>query len=351
MVVLTALLVIAILVVSSLSAPSVKAPTTPPTPGPITPISSPGTTAPINTPRALPSPTHKKKTLGSTLTHRPAIQALDRSPSASMLERADQWNPVGIVVRSHDHVAWFAPAGYGSPSAVLHVRFLADGTQVTVGGADSLVKPVWSGGGRYLLYVAHLRSASPAGTRWTLSQYDAQKRTSTRLATLPGLAMTPLGWRREKPLFLVANSSDTSLFTLDAGQAHFLDVLAPQIITSAELSPDADGVAFLAPTNCYNCTLEFFDLRKRIAWSGPSGIANESLLAWSNDGGHVLTMVKGRIVLEPSSAGASPEYGGTGALPTTWKHSLTASIQGRGVRILDRITGHSVFAALYPGKP
>ncbi len=349
-VVLTALLIIAILVVSSLSAPSVKAPTAPPTPGPITPITTPRTTTPSTTPHAVPSPTHKKKTLGSTLKGRPAVLALERSPGLSMLERAAAWSPGGIAVRSHDRVAWFDPSGHGNPSAMLHVRFLVRGNEVAVGRADSLVKPVWSESGRFLLYVAHSRQRSPAAARWTLLQFDARNRTSSRLATLAGFAMTPLGWWRAKPLFLLANSSDTSLFTIEAGRAHFIDVLAPQVITSAALSPRAPVIAFVAPTNCYNCTLELFDLRMRDAWSGPSGIANESLVAWSNDGGHVLTMVNGRIVVEPASAGSGPEFGGAVALPKTWRHSLSVSIRGGGVRIVDRITGQSEFTDLRTRK-
>ena len=342
-VVLTALLIVAILVVSSLSAPSAKAPTTPPTPGPITPVTTPATT----TPRAAPSPTHKKKTLGSVLAPQPRVNELDRAASDSMLQRASDLNSGTIEVRSHDHVAWFTPAGYGSANAFLHARSLSHGTQITIGAADSLVKPVWSAGGRYLLYVTLFRPQASTVPRWRLMQFDAKTGTSRQLAALPGYSMAPLGWWRAKPLFMVSTTSDTSLYAIEGGTAHYLTVLAPQIITSAVLSPTAPLIAFAAPTNCYNCTLEFFDLRTDDAWSGPSGIANESLMAWSDDGHHVLTLVNGKPVLMPSSVGGRLQVGGSAPLPRTWRHTLRVSIERAGVRVTDFITGHSVVAQFY----
>jgi hypothetical protein len=352
-VVLTALLIIAILAVSSLTAPSVKAPTAPLTPGPITPVTTPITTpvtaTPGGTPRAVPSPTHKKKTLGSILEDRPSLQALESSPSDSMLGRAADWNTGGIAVRTRNHIAWYSRAVNSTLGMDLHFQVLPRGTTVNLGEADSLVRPVWSADGRYLQYVAQSRPSSSTGAGWTLLQYDTRRRTTARLATLVGFSMTPLGWRHARPLFLVANGSDTSVYTVEAGRVHFLDVLAPQPITSAALSPRAGEIAFVAPTNCYNCTLKLFDLQRRDAWSGPSGIANESLMAWSNDGRHVLTMIKGRIVVASSLAGAGAEFGGAAPLPQTWQHSLSVSIERGRVRVVDRITGRSIVANLQSG--
>jgi hypothetical protein len=348
-VVLTALLIIAILVVSTLSAPTVKAPSTPPTPGPITPVATPSKTAPSATPHAAPSPTHQKKSLGSILESRPAVQALEKSPSASLLERAAARNAGGIAVRSRNHVAWFSSPGNRSPFAALQVQVLPGGRWKTVGQADSLVKPVWSRDARYLLYVALSPSHSSVRPVWRLLRYDAQTGTSSWLATLPGTSMTPLGWWRGDPLFLAANGSDTSVYTVKAGGSHFIDVLAPQVITSAALSPRDAVIAFMAPTNCYNCTLELFSLSTGDTWSGPSGIADESLLAWSNDGRHILTMVNDRIVVMASSAGSRPRFEGPAPLPKTWRHSMSVSIERAGVRIVDRVTGHSIFAEFRAG--
>jgi hypothetical protein len=339
-IVLTALLIVAILIVSSLSAPSAKAPTAPLTPGPITPIA----TAVKTTPHAVPSPTHKKKTLGSLLVDRRGVQEMEHSPGDSMLRRASALNAGDVAVRSHEHVAWFTPPGYGSPRAVLHVQSLPHGRQLNLGAADSIVKPVWSAGGRYLLYVRLFRPQPSTGPRWTLLQFDARTETSIRLVTVSGYAMTPLGWWHAHPLFLISNSSDTSLFVVKAGRAHYVTVLAPQIITSAALSPTAPLIAFAAPTNCYNCTLEMFDLRTADAWSGPSGIANESLMAWSDDGRYVFTVVNGKIVQMPSSIGGRSKVGGTARLSRIWRHTMRVSIVRTGVRITDQITGHSVIA-------
>jgi hypothetical protein len=130
-------------------------------------------------------------------------------------------------------------------------------------------------------------------------QYDYQNRSMMRLATLPGVAMVPLGWWHTNPLFLVATGSDTSLYLASAGMSHFLGVLAPQVVTSAALSPRAPLVAFVAPTNCYNGT------RVRL----------------------------GRSV----------------DLPKTWSHSLSVMIGPLGVHVLDTITGRSVFSAFRVG--
>jgi hypothetical protein len=344
-VVLTALLIIAILVVSSLSAPTAKAPTNPPTPGPITPVTAPTAT----TPRALPSPTLKKKTLGSLLQKRPRVMALEQSPSTSTPNRAATWNAGDIAVRSHNQIAWFAPDANGTPARSLKVRSLPHGRTLDIGTADSLVKPVWSADGRFLLFVAASHSRTFPGAEWALMQYDGHRRASTRLASLPGVAMVPLGWWHAHALFLVATTSDTSLYTASAGGGQFLNVLAPQVITSAALSPGAPLVAFVAPTNCYNCTLDLFDLRTFTAWNGPSGMTDESEFAWSMDGRTVVTELHGRVAVVPASPGAHTRLGGKLVLPKNWLHSLSVSIQSSGVRLLDTINGRSVFSVFRGG--
>jgi hypothetical protein len=180
-------------------------------------------------------------------------------------------------------------------------------------------------------------------------QYDYQNRSMMRLATLPGVAMVPLGWWHTNPLFLVATGSDTSLYLASAGMSHFLGVLAPQVVTSAALSPRAPLVAFVAPTNCYNCTLNLFDLRTRTEWNGPSGIADESELAWSTDGKSVVTTLHGTIAVVPASSGTRVRLGRSVDLPKTWSHSLSVMIGPLGVHVLDTITGRSVFSAFRVG--
>jgi hypothetical protein len=352
-IVLTALLIVAILVVSSLSAPSAKAPTTPPSPGPITPVTAPTSTTPgtkkaTATPGAVPSPTHKK-TLGSLL-HVPAhITALERSPSISLLRRAAQLNAGGIVVRSQRRVAWFTATGSRAEAARLWIRSLPAGKALNLGPADSLVKPVWSSNGRLLLYVRSIQSRSYPGVRWTLLQYDSQTRMSRKVASLSGYGMTPLGWWHRQPLFLDATATDTSVYTASAGRPHFLTVLAPQVITSAALSPRTAIVAFAAPTNCYNCTLEFFDLRTSTERNGPSGIAGEAQFAWTEDGQSVVTVVHNRVVVVSTSAPAHLRLGTSIGLPSLWLHSLHVAILPSGVRLLDTVSGRSVFSPLHSG--
>jgi hypothetical protein len=353
-IVLTALLIVAILVVSSLTAPSAKAPTTPPSPGPITPLTTPtsatpGTKHATATPGAVPSPTHKKKTLGSLLQHSTHVTALERSPGISLLRRAAQQTAAGIVVRSQRRLVWFTAAANGVAAARLWIRTLPAGMALNVGSADPLVKPVWSSNGRLLLYVRSMQSRAHPGVRWTLLQYDSQTRTSTKLASLFGYGMTPLGWWHHQPLFLAVTATDTSVYAASAGRPHFLTVLAPQVITSAALSPHTPIVAFAAPTNCYNCTLEFFDLRTSTEWNGPSWIAGEDQFAWTQDGRNVATVVHNRVAVVSSSAPVHLRVGRSIASPSLWLHSLRISILPSGVRLLDTVSGRTFVSPLRSG--
>ena len=252
-------------------------------------------------------------------------------------------------MRSQNHIAWFPTTDNTSPSSLLFVRSIPGGKTRKIGAADSMIKPVWSRDGRFLLYATSFQSRMFLGARWTLMQYDYQNRSTRRLASLPGVALVPLGWWHGHPLFLVANSTDSSLYIARAGTSHFLGVLAPQVITSAALSSRSPLVAFVAPTNCYNCTLELFDLRTRSEWNGPSGIADESQLAWSTDGMSVVTTLHSMIAVVPASIGTQVRLGRAVDMPKTWSHSLRVTISPSGVHLLDTITGRSVFSAFRAG--
>lgn len=348
-VLLTALLIVGILVVSSLSAPSAKAPTNPPTPGPITPLTvptaaTPGAVPASRTPRAIPSPTHKKKTLGSILRARPSLIALERAAPRSLLMRAAA-QVASVAIRSHHHLVWFASSSNRPVVRPLLIRSLPHGVTRSIGPADSLVKPVWSTDGRFVLYVVPSSLRSPFAVAWTLRQYDSQTGLATQLATSPGIAMVPLGWWHGEALFLVATSTDTSIYTARGGRAHFVAVLAPQIITSAALSPLGSQVAFIAPTNCYNCTVEVFDLRTLTEWNGPSGITDESQLAWSRDGQNVITLLHRRIGVIHAATGGRVRLTHVVRMPKLWQHSLQVSVLPAGVRVYDTARERTEFSA------
>lgn len=342
-VVLTALLILAILVVSSLSAPSAKAPTTPPTPGPITPVTSPvaptaAKTATVTGARPTPSPTHRK-TLGSIVGTDRRTGLAERRASRALLVRAAS---AQVAVRAHGMVATFAAAGGPATARRLAVQRLPHGRSVALGPADSLVRPVWSSDARYLLYVRVTPSARAPGASWQLMEYDAWRHTNSRLVEMGGLALTPLGWSGRAPLFMVASTTDTSIYALRGGLPRFVTVLASQVITSAVLSPSRPIVAFAAPTNCYNCTLDFLDLRTRTAWSGPSGFLDESELAWSGDGRSVVTMLHGRLAVATATPGAATRLGPAVDLPLKWQHSLEVRAGRSSVHVRDTIDGSTV---------
>jgi hypothetical protein len=49
--------------------------------------------------------------------------------------------------------------------------------------------------------------------------------------------LTPLGWSLGRLIYMVANSTDTSIYASAAGHAKFLGIMVAQPVVTASLSP------------------------------------------------------------------------------------------------------------------
>jgi hypothetical protein len=340
--ILVILFIIILFIVSSLTAPSVKAPVVPPTPGPLKTATSRPTTT--KTPRASPGPskTATKKTLGLGARSR-------RTPPTLMLERgnglvryhpAPGW-PVGAVpARAGGAVAFFNGPGDAYGRSRLYVR-PANGSRVLVGAGDALIPPVWSADGRSLLFVRVSAVKQMPLARWTLLLFDVQTHRVQVLAQNIGLSLTPLGWRGSDILYLLANSTDTSMYTVAGGHAVFRTLLMPQVITSAVLSPGARYLAFTAPTNCGYCTLDIYDFAQDSIWIGPSGVLEYDRFVWSNDGRTLAAQLYSSLLLVDVLSHRLRYCSAGRDLSHLWRPSLRARIAGGTLILYDSLGGAS----------
>jgi hypothetical protein len=168
---------------------------------------------------------------------------------------------------------------------------------------------------------------------------DVQGRRSTTLVHVDAMNVTPLGWSGQKILYLVANTTDTSTYTLFHGHAKLVSILMPQVITSALLSPGGRYIAFAAPTNCVYCTFDIYDLGYLSVWVGPSGFANERDIAWSNDARAFVTLVGRKLAVIGSDSHAVQLFTVPAGLPAIWSHSMEATVSSRSVTLRDTVTG------------
>ncbi len=303
---LSVLLLVAIFVVSSLTAPKANAPVTPPTPGPITPVTAPTPRPTVGaTSKPAPSPTNKKKVLGDRLVRQPTTYVMEEAPSSSLVRNGSALARGLSAAHRGSPRVWFSHPSDNGTRALMHV-VVNTRTSSVVGVADPLVRPVWSKDGRSLMYALVSANTPSSGARWMLREYDSLKGQNRTITSTRAVSVIPLGWIQGNPLFLKSNLVDTSVYAVVDGRTKYLGVLAPQIITSARLSPRDPVVAFAAPTNCYNCTLEFFDLRRDVTWSGPTGFTSESDFAWTSDGRSIVLTLPGKQLKVSDVPGSTP---------------------------------------------
>jgi hypothetical protein len=203
---------------------------------------------------------------------------------------------------------------------------------------------------RYLLYVQVRQVASYPGARWTLIRYDSWNRSNEVLTRRTAMNLAPLGWSGNKVLFIVADSTDTSIYAVGARAPHFISILATQPITSGMMSPDARWIAFAVPGSCYYCTLELFDLSDRTTWNGPSGVPGEYAIAWTSDSQWIAAPLGDRLAL--ISAGGHDEifYRLPAALNANWPHPMQAQLRAGLLMITDSTSGRVYKASRVGGN-
>lgn len=325
------LLIIVVTVVSSLTAPTVKAPTVPPTVGPIS--RTPGTPpAPKPVPSGTAGANHKHVALGSIMLNEHTGSAVYGAVFRnSFREVSPAMQPRGHVV------AYFGREGTAYQHVPLLMRYGAWAHRVGYG--DRFVRPVWSPDGHHLLYVrVRARSGIP-GAQWTLMRWDQRVNGSSAVATVTALALTPLGWRHGRPLYSVAQSTATNVYTVDAGRSRLLGTVLAQPLVDMALSPNGRYLAFGAPDNCAHCTLDIFDLNRGVVWAGPTGMPSASALAWNRDGTLLVGDMGVRVSLINPTDHAIRYAPAPVRLPHRWPDIMRATLGDSGVSLRDTVTG------------
>jgi hypothetical protein len=347
---LIALLSAALLLLSPLTSPTVKAPAIPPTPGPLrpTPIrtvvkakvtATPRTTRPRRTP--VPTATPKGHALGSGTDASPAL--FKSRPPADVLKRA--------TARFRSRPAfWFEGPGNAYAGRTLRFRLRAGESPRTVGRGDPFVRPVLSADGRYLLYVQVRQVATYPGARWRLIRYDSWNRSIEILARRTAMNLAPLGWSGHQVLFIVANSTDTSIYAVGARGPDFISILDTQPVTSGMLSPDGRWVAFAIPGSCYYCTLNVFDLHDRTTWNGPSGVPGEYAIAWTSDSRWIASPLGDRLALMSADGQDQTLYRLPAALNANWPHPMQAEVRAGLLTITDSTSGRAYTSSRLAGN-
>jgi hypothetical protein len=333
--ILLVLLIAAVAIVSTLVAPTAKAPgtTNPPTapPTPAAPTATPGAKA-TKTPAAKPTATKAKKEM--------AARALLHAMRTAQLSGA---------ARHGDLLAWFGTVHGADATATLHVS--RSGTSTTIGAANPYVRPIWSTDARSLLYVRARPVSAFPGVSWTVYRYDVADGRSTALLTRRALHVQPLGWSHGAVLVAIATQADTSLTSIRNGHASHVTVVMPQLLTSTQLSPDGDALAFVAPANCITtCTLDLFDLATLRAWVGPTGVRASGDFAWTANGSAVVADMGSSLLVLTARDHAITQVTAPAGLPHTWRHPFQAALRTDTLRLTDSVTQSTYVAHRTAGR-
>ncbi|MDQ2743273.1 MAG: hypothetical protein M3Z66_13410 [Chloroflexota bacterium] len=223
--------------------------------------------------------------------------------------------------------------------SVLWVRSRHSARAMHVNNVDSLIQPVWAPSGDRFLFVRVAATVTYPGERWSLNRFDLLSGRAGSLASAAAMNLTPLGWQGSRALYATASASDTSIYAVRQGHVSFVSILMPQPLVTAIMSPDAHYVAFAAPTNCFYCTLDIFDLQSQSLWIGPSGLPDEHHLAWTADSQKLATVLRGRVAAVDVDSHQIRLYGGSASLERAWADDPTARVDATGLTLFDAITG------------
>lgn len=354
-VILVALLVGAMLVLSSLLAPKVQAPTVPTTPGPITPITTPGRSlTPAATPR--PSgPSRARPTVGPTSVRTgvkdialvPARVEAKQRPHEIL--RGLRLSRPGLKLEAR-FVAVFAGIGDAYQGRTLIVRDrLRPGAARVVGRADPFIQPVWSPGRRSLYFVRVRQVSGIPGAEWALWRWDRGSGALHPLTVARAMVMIPLGVTGGHFLYVLSRAADSVVNVIEAGKPKYMETLISQPVSSAFLAPNGSGIAFAAPSSCGYCTVDIYDLRNFWIWYGPTGAPSDLDIAWFADGTGLVTYRGGQLVTVTNEASVSGIYSVPKKLPRRWVTPLRAAVVGSTLRLTNLITGQ-VYLAYQVGE-
>lgn len=238
-------------------------------------------------------------------------------------------------------IAYFTGHGNAYTGKRLYVRDRATGRSFSVGRADPYVRPVLSADDVRLLY-ARVRAVSAfPGARWSLLEYNRSARRSRLIVEANGMDLSPLGWRHGSPLYALARETQTGVYRISDSHSDYISFLFTQPLTEPSLSPGADFIAYVTPADCYWCTLSIFDMTTLTSWFGPTGVPNKYTIAWTPDGGTLVTIVRQNLAAIDVRSHHTRLYRLPNGLPKIWYHPMRAVFEGPTLRLVDTITGRA----------
>jgi hypothetical protein len=273
-----------------------------------------------------------------------------KDPSGRLADSADQTLIDRTLVKHQNRhlkatsrpgvtpIAFFERTGGAYSANPLFVASSPTAPARRFGYGDAFVAPVWSPQRRFLAYVRVSETTSFPGAHWSLIRLDVRSGHEEVVAQHNAMNLTPLGWSLGRLIYMVANSTDTSIYASAAGHAKFLGIMVAQPVVTASLSPDGRHIAFATPTSCAFCTVNDYELNEGSVWTGPTGMPNETTLSWTADGSALVTLMGNHLHVFLVDDDVSRDFAVPEGLPSRWEHPMAAMVSDDAVRLVDTVT-------------
>ena len=355
-IVLLVLLVAGMLVVASATAPPATAPAVPLTPPALATPILPATPAVVLTPKPATRPktgkgtsTTKKHKAAAGTTKAPKFLELRAGGMFREVHKPLSQSSISQTWTSPNH-AWsaaFAVSGGEPTHAGLRLEHAASDSRSVFPDAYALGRPVWTSDSQHVFFLRETSIGGTPGARWSIVRASPTGRTTTS-TRVDALNVALLGMAGGKLLYLVANMTDTSLYTLGARGPQLIGIPMSEPVTTAFLSPNGKYVGFASPTNCTYCNLNIYDVYRTSLWNGPTGVDNEHAFIWTPANQLVALLNHRPVVVDPVSESMSIY-----SRPTWFPHQLgdawTARVHARQLT-LTNATSHTAVAARETGQ-
>lgn len=354
-IVLLVLLIAGMLIVASATAPPATAPGVPLTPPALATPILPATPAVILTPKpARPNTgngtsTTKKRKAATGTTKTPKFMELRAEGMFRDVHRSrskDSMSPTWVSP-NHAWTAAFVVSGGDPAHARLRLTRATGGSGFVFPDAYALGRPVWTEDSQHLFFLREMSVGGTPGARWSIVRANLSGRTtiSTRVDALNA---TLLGMSEAKLLYLVANITDTSLYSLDARGPRLAGIPMSEPITTAFLSPSGKYIAFASPANCNYCNLDIYDVYRTTVWNGPAGVTTERAFTWTAQNKLVTVLNYHPAVVDPVSESVRV-YNRPNWLPSQLGDAWSARVHA-GQLSLTNAGSHAIVSARETGR-
>jgi len=349
-IVLLVLLIAGMLIVASATAPPATAPAVPLTPPALATPILPATPAVILTPKpARPNTgngtsTTKKHKAAAGTAKTPKFMELRAGGMFRVVHGSLSQASISQAWTSPDHAysAAFAASGGDRAHARLRLKRAASDSSFVFPDTYALSRPVWTKDSQHVFFLRETSVGGTPGARWSIVRATPSGRT-TISTQVDALNVTLLGMSGAKLLYLVANMTDTSLYTFDAHGARLASIPMSEPVTTAFLSPNGKYVAFASPANCNYCNLDIYDVYRTTLWNGPAGVANERAFTWTAQNQLVTVLNYHPAVVDPVSESVRM-YNRPTWLPPQLGDAWSARVRA-GQLTLTNAVSHAIAAA------